>query len=128
MAITINRATRVINVPQADLVSLGNNVYEFDVDAFSDSLKDLTAAEAGSPFPVPYDYTSSTVLEGETYAPFLVIINDYEVEFEDGQYTVKCIGANHNLASVKVENQVSLIINNSAGLIEKEVFPPMMKI
>jgi hypothetical protein len=39
------------------------------------------------------------------------------VEFEDGQYTVNCVGANHNISDVKVANQVSLIVNNAAGLI-----------
>jgi len=35
-------------------------------------------------------------------------------------YTVRCVGANHNIADVKTVNQVSLIIGNSAGLIVVE--------
>jgi hypothetical protein len=52
-----------------------------------------------------------------SYARTLEIINGYTVEFEDGQYVARCIGANHNLADVKVLNQVSLVIGNSAGLV-----------
>jgi hypothetical protein len=46
------------------------------------------------------------------------VINGYTVTFQDvgTPYTVRCAGANHNIADVKTVNQVSLIIGNSAGL------------
>jgi hypothetical protein len=39
------------------------------------------------------------------------------VEFEDGQYAVTCIGANHNIVDRRVFNQVSLNPNLSGGLV-----------
>ena len=117
MAITINWGTKNIYVPQSDLTSLGGGVYELDVDQFRLDLKDLEDDEAGMPFPDTHVHNTEVTLSGTTYARFVEIVNGYTVEFEDGQYTVSCTGANHNLADVKTVNQVSLLIGNAAGLV-----------
>lgn len=117
MATTINWSTKIISVPQADLTNLGGGIYELDVDAFRLELKDLEDSEAGMPYDKTHNHSTEVTLSGVTYARLFEIINGYTVEFEDGQYTVKCVGANHNLGDVKVVNQVSLLIGNSAGLI-----------
>lgn len=119
MAISINWATKVITVPRADLSNLGGGIYELDVDAFRLELKDIEDSEAGQVFPATHRHNTQVTLSGVTYARTFEVINGYTVEFEDvgSSYTVKCSGANHNLADVKVVNQVSLLIGNSAGLI-----------
>lgn len=117
MAISINWATKVIAIPQADLTDLGGGIYELDVDEFRLNLKDLEDSEQGLVFPKTHNHNTQTTLSGVTYARSVEIINGYTVEFEDLQYTVKCVGANHNLGDVKIVNQVSLLIGNSAGLI-----------
>lgn len=117
MALSIDWATQVIYVPQADLTSLGGGKYRLDVDALRLELKDIEDSEEGINFPDTHRHATETTLSGTTYARQVEIINGYTVEFEDGMYQVECVGANHNIADVKVVNSVSLIIGNSAGLI-----------
>lgn len=117
MAISVNWGTKVIFVPQADLTFIGGVLYELDVDTFRLALKSLEDDAEGIVFDDTHRHVTETVLSGVTYARFVEIINGYTVEFQDGQYVVRCAGANHNLADVKVPNQVSLIIGNAAGLV-----------
>lgn len=121
MAISIDYGTLTIMVPQADLTPLGGSLYELDVDAFRLELKELEACECGMTFPDTHVHNTEVTLAGVTLARTVEIINGYTVEFENGQYTVSCVGANHNLADVKVQNSVSLIVGNSAGLIVHEI-------
>ena len=118
MAISVNPSTYVIYVPKADLTPLGGVVYELDVDVFRLWLKAWEDDQAhGITFPKTHDHNTEVSLSGITYARIVEILYPYTVEFEDGQYIVSCTGANHNIADVKVANQVSLLINNAAGLI-----------
>lgn len=121
MALSVNWATKVILVPQADLTFLGGTLYELDVDAFRLELKEIEASEEGLPFLDTHRHNTEVVLSGDIYARIIEIINGYTVEFEDGQYVVKCVGANHNLADVKVPNQVSIVVGNSSGLIRAQI-------
>jgi len=116
--ITINWATKVISIPQSYLTNLGGGVYELDVDQFRLDLKDLEDSEEGMMFPSTHNHNTTVTLSGVTYARTFEVINGYTIEFEDGSYTVKCVGANHNIGDVKVVNSVSLLIGNSAGLIQ----------
>lgn len=117
MALSINWATKVITVPQADLTLISGSLYELDVDAFRLELKDIEDSEEGMAFPDTHRHNTEVTLSGVTYARTFEIINGYTVTFENGTYTVRCVGANHNLADVKNVNSVSLIIGNSAGLV-----------
>lgn len=119
MSLSIDWATKVITVPQADLTSLGGGVYQLNVDTFRLALRALEDDELGIPFLATHTHNTSVTLAGATFARTVEIINGYTVEFEDvgTPYTVKCINANHNIGDVKVVNQVSLIVGNSAGLI-----------
>ena len=117
MAITINHATKTILIPQSFLTLISGVLWELDVDLLRLALKDLEDDEEGMSLPNTHNHNTQIILSGVTYARSVEIINGFTVEFEDGQYTVRCVGANHNLADVKVPNQVSLIIGNSAGLI-----------
>lgn len=121
MSVSVDWGTKVIYVPKSDLGALPTSgYYELDVDWFRLQLKDLEDNEDGMPFPDTHRHVTETTLAGVTYARFVEIINGYTVEFEDGQYSVVCTGANHNISDVKVVNQVSLIIGNAAGLITVE--------
>lgn len=117
MAISVNWNSRIIVVPQNYLTNLGNDIYELDVNQFRLDLKDLEDSEDGMQFPSTHQHNTQVLLSGSVYARTFEIINGYKVQFEQGFYTVKCTGANHNIGDVKVVNSVSLIINNSAGLI-----------
>ena len=119
MAISIDPLTFVIYVPKSymTLTQSSPEVRELNVNAFRLDLKDLEDDENGIYLPKTHNHNTEVTLAGLTYARTVEIISPYTVEFEDGQYTVNCVGANHNISDVKVANQVSLIVNNAAGLI-----------
>lgn len=119
MAIDIFWATtKRIFVPRADMsiVQASPEIRELNVDTFRKALKDLEAAAEGMPWPDTHRHNGEVVLSGITYARFVTILAPYTVEFEDGQYGVRTVGANHNILDVKIANQVSLLTQNSAGL------------
>ena len=118
MAISIDWSTRVIYVPKTFLTSLGGALYELDINAFREALKDIEDNVDGIVNPDTHKHNTSVLLDGVTYARIIEIINGYTVTFEDGQYAVNLVGANSNIATVTNINQVSIRTSNSAGLIE----------
>jgi hypothetical protein len=116
MAITIDFNTRVINIPKSFLTQKSSILFELDVNALRLELKSIEG-DLGIAFPDTHRHNTEIVLAGVTYARAVEIINGYTITFEDGQYVVSCVGANHNLSDVKNLNQVSLIVGNSAGLV-----------
>lgn len=118
MNVSINWATKVITVPRAELAFVSAGLYQLDVDAFRLALKDVEDSADGMAYPDTHRHNTQVTLSGVTYSRTFEIINGYTVLFEDlGPYTVRCVGANHNIADVKVVNQVSLLVGNSSGLI-----------
>lgn len=117
MAISIDWPTKVITIPQADLTFVSGNLYELDVNAFRLSLRDLEDDFTGMVFPTTHTHNTSITLSGVTYARFFEIINGYTVTFENGSYRVSLVGANNNIPDVANLNSVSILNNNSAGLI-----------
>jgi hypothetical protein len=121
MAISVNWTSGVITVPKADMpvVQVFPEIREFDVAKFHLDLRTTHATVAGAPYPQTHRHNSVVTLAGINYARLVEILAPYTVEFEDGQYTVLAFGANHNVGDVKLPNQVSLITNNSSGLIDR---------
>src|SRR3989338_9507542 len=117
MAISINWATSVINVPQAYLTPLGGCVYELNVDTFRLDLKDIEDDSEGMPFTNTHIHNTEVTLGGLTFARVFEIIAPYTVTFEDGQYAVNLVGANNNISDRTNVNQVSVRSSNSAGMI-----------
>lgn len=121
MAITINWATdQVITIPRADmtLIQASPEVRELDASALHFTLRDLQAATGhGGRWPDTHNHNGESTLSGITYGRQLEILPPYTVEFEAGTYGVSVVGANTNLLDVKVANNVSLLGNNSAGLV-----------
>lgn len=112
--------TNVIHVLKTDMALIQATpaeVYELDLNAFRLGLKDIEDGEVGMSYPDTHKHNTEVLLSGITYARIVEVIDPYSVTFEDDQYTVVCTGANHNLADRKNPNQVSLIVNNAAGLI-----------
>lgn len=121
--ITIDWGNLVIKVPKSYMPQIQASPFEIrslDVNQFRLDLRALEASEDGMPFPETHSHSTERVLSGISYARFVEIINGYTVEFEDGQYGVSLSGANNNILDVKVPNQVSILANNSAGLINSE--------
>ena len=121
MAISVNWATKVISIPQADLTHVSGTIYELDTDWFRLQLKDLEDGEDGMPFPDTHVHNTEVTVAGITYARTVTIINGYTVTFEDGQYTIILTGSNNNIFDVANgilnQNQVQVIPTNSAGLV-----------
>lgn len=115
MPLSIDWSTFVISVPQRYLTAIGGVFYELDVHQLKIDLGAILANITGICFPDAYVHQAPFVLSGITYDRFIEIIDPYTIEFEDGQYVINCTGANHNVADVKIPNQVSIIVNNSAG-------------
>jgi hypothetical protein len=116
MAISVNWATKVIFVPQADLTFITGLTYELDIDVLRLALKVIEADE-GIWEVDTHSHNTEVVLGNLTLARVVQIINGFTVEFEDGAYLVDMVGANSNILDVVVHNQVSVRANNSAGLI-----------
>lgn len=130
MPVTINWATKIITVP-TDFMTLvsgvpgtGNSqpnpaLYELDVNALRLALKDIEDSD-GMPYLDTHRHNGIVTISGVSYARTFEVINGYTVTFDTttyDHYTVRCVGANHNIADVRRPSTVSLIIGNSAGLI-----------
>ncbi len=118
MTITVNEVTKVITVPQADLVLQSGITYTYDTDAFRLELKNWEASEVGGWRQRTHLHNLPVTVGGTTLARTLEIINGYTVTFEDGQYRVILQGSNNNIVDVANVNQVSIVPTNSAGLID----------
>jgi hypothetical protein len=130
MPISINWATKIITVPTDFMTLISGTpgtgdmqvdpaLYELDVNALRLALKDIEDSE-GMPYLDTHRHNGEVVISGVTYARTFEIINGYSVLFDVStydHYTVRCTGANHNIADVREPNTVSLIIGNSAGLV-----------
>lgn len=127
MAITIDYATKIIFVPQADLTLISGTLYELDVDVFRKALNDIADSEEGMWADTTHIHNTEVTVAGTTFARTVEIINGYSVEFENGTYSVRLTGANNNLFDVEngilVQNSVQIIAANSAGLITTEGAP-----
>ena len=117
MAITIDWATKIINIPQDYLTDLGGGVYELDVNTFRLDLRDIEDDEDGIPFQHTHTHNTEVTLGGLTLSRVVEIIAPYTITFENGQYAVNLVGANNNIADRTNVNQVSIRSNNSAGMV-----------
>ena len=121
MALSINWATFVITVLQADLTFVSGTLYELDTDAFRLELKAIEASPIGINFPDTHKHSTEVVVAGTTFARALSIINGYSVEFEPGLYSVRLVNSNNDIwdigNGILVQNTVQVIPTNSAGLI-----------
>ena len=118
MAITIDWATKIINIPKTDmtLIQASPEIRELDVDWFRLQLKDIEDNVDGQPFTDTHTHNTEVTLGALTLARVVEIIAPYTITFEDGQYAVNLVGANNNIADRTNVNQVSVRSNNSAGM------------
>jgi hypothetical protein len=117
MAVSINWATSIINIPKSYLTALGGEVYEMNVNQFRLDLKDLEDNEAGITFQKTHNHNPEISIAGVLIARVVNILPPYTITFEDGQYAVNLIGANNNISEKVNVNQVSVRSSNSAGLV-----------
>jgi hypothetical protein len=114
--ISIDWLAKVIHVPKMFLDLVSGVAYELDTNKFRLALRDLEDDEAGMPFSPTHNHNTTVTLAGVQYARVLEILAPYTITFEDGQYSVNLIGSNNNIGDRANINQVSVRVNNSAGL------------
>lgn len=119
MTISIDPATHVITIPQADLTPLGGSSYQLDTNDFRIALKDWEDSEAGIYQPQTHNHATAVTLGGIQYARTLEILAPYTITFQSvaSPYKVFLSGSNNNILDVTNLNDVSVAPNNSAGLI-----------
>ena len=124
MALSLDPATRVITVPQADLTFVSGNLYTLDSNQFRKDVFDLLASESYIWMPDAFSHNTEVTVAGITYARTLEFINNYSITFENtgSAYTVRIEGSNNNIFDVEngILNPtplVTVISTNSAGLI-----------
>lgn len=121
MALSLDPATKVITIPQADLTFVTGTLYELDTNAFRKAVTDLLASEPYIWMDDAYQHNTEVTVAGTTFARTLEFINGYSVEFENLTYSVRLAGSNNNIFDVEngilVQNLVQVIAQNSAGLI-----------
>ena len=122
MAYQINWVTKVITIPQADLLPLGGALYQLNILDFRKEVRRLLWVQTeGLYAEEALEWTDVVTLGGTPYAALLRVINGYTITFEDGQYAVNVVGANSNIGDVTNVNQVSVRPQNSAGLINLDI-------
>jgi len=120
VAISIDWATKVINVPKADLslVDAGPpEIRSLDTNQFRKDLNALQAGVEGMWAETTHTHTAPVTLGGVTFARQIEIINGYTVTFENGAYAVNLAGSNNNISDVTNLNTVSVRSSNSGGLV-----------
>ena len=121
MAITVDYATKIINVPKTFLSLVSGTLYELDTEAFRQALMDIQDSEEGMWADTMFVHNTEVTVAGTTFARTIEIINGYSVVFEAGVYSVRLAGSNNNIFDVEsgilVQNTVQVIAQNSAGLI-----------
>jgi hypothetical protein len=118
MAVTIDWGNKIINVYQSDLTLIQGSLYELDTEWFRLQLKALEESEEGMAFLDTHRHATEVTISGVTYARFIEIINGYQVQFlPNSHYTVRLVGSNNNIPDVKVLSEVSIVAQNSAGLV-----------
>jgi hypothetical protein len=118
---TVDLANKIIDVVLGDLTLVSGTIYTYGTDTkFRVDLMAIMDNEDPMVFPQAYLYTQSKTIAGTPFAPFLEIINGYQVRFPDLQITVLLQETNNNLfdvaAGVLYQNQCQVIPSNSAGL------------
>jgi hypothetical protein len=119
MAISINHATKVIDVPQGYLTPIGGTLYELDTEQFRMDLHALLDDEENIVLDDIFRHNTEITLAGTTFARTIEIINGYTITFEDGNYRVRLVSSNNNISDATNLNSVQIIVQNSAGLIVK---------
>ena len=123
MALSIDHATKVITIPQADLTLISGSLFELDTEVvFRQGVNALLDDEAGIVLDDAISHNTEVTVAGTTFARTIEIINGFSVTFTpDSQYTVRLAGSNNNLFDVENailnQNQVQIISQNSGGLI-----------
>jgi len=122
MAMTLDPATKVFTIFQADLTLVTGTLYSADTDALRREMMSLLASEDYIWMPDSFNHNTEVTVGGVTYARTLTTLNGYSYTFSpDSQWSVRLEGSNNDFWDIEAgylnQNQVQVIPTNSAGLI-----------
>lgn len=118
MAVTVDYSTAapwLITVPKADLTLDTGTQYTLTVDGFWLLLRDFSDNQTPIAKPVLYSRIPAT---SSTPSITTIDLSYYQIQFEDGLYSVNIISGNTNIREAEVKNQVSVNTNNTTGFID----------
>ena len=101
MAISIDPATKVISVPQADLTFVSGSLYELDTNQLRLDINTILSSEDYIWADTAYLHNTEVTVAGTTFARTIEIINGYSITFEDLTYSVRLAGSNNNYFDVE---------------------------
>ncbi len=117
MTITVDWSVTpwLITIPKSDLTLDIGTKYTLTVDTFWQLLRDFSDSAEAIPRPILYLRIPATAS-----TPSITEIDEdyYDLQFEDGLYSVNIIGGNTNIRDVEIKNQVSVNTNNTTGFID----------
>lgn len=118
MAVDINWSTAVITIAAADMVHLGSQVYQLDMEILRLDLMDqMDDVLGGMPWPKTHIHNPSVTVSGAVLAKVVIILAPYTITFDPtGVDAVNVVGANTNIADRTNVNSVGVRTSNSAGL------------
>ncbi len=121
MAITLDPATKIFTVSQADLVFVQGTFYKADTNAIKYEIEQLMDNEQYIWMERAINHNTVVTIAGVPYARTLELINGYSIVFTpDAQWSVRLDGSNNNFFDIEEgilnQNQVQVIPTNSAGL------------
>lgn len=102
----------LITIPKADTTLESGTKYTLTVDNFWSLLTDFSDNPVVMSRPALYSRINATA---STPSITEIDLTNYELEFEDGLYSVNIIDGNTNIRDAEVKNQVSVNTNNTAG-------------
>ena len=125
MALTLDPATKIFSILQADLTFISGALYELDTDQFRKDAMDLLASESYIWMEDCYTHNTEVTVAGTTFARTIEWINGYSITFENLVYSVRLAGSNNNLFDVEngilnPSGNVTVISGNAAGLIRAD--------
>lgn len=124
MALTVDPATFVWSVLQADLTFISGTLYDLDTNQLKLDMGLELASEDGIWMPDAFIHNTEVTVAGTTFARTIEMINGHSITLEDtgGAYSTRMINSNNNMFDI--ENSilnptalVTVISTNSAGLV-----------
>jgi hypothetical protein len=118
VAYVVNWITKVVTIPTSDLTLVSGTRYSLTMSDCLTAVRGLEWGFSDGMWALPILDHSDTRFDfaGVDYAPFDDFINGYTVEFTGLATRVDLLGSNNNLIDVLVDNGVSVVPSNSAGL------------
>jgi hypothetical protein len=117
LAYSVDWVTRIVTIPQADLTFVATDDYELNVVTFWSTIHDIQDSGVG----IIHD----RIMTANAPTPFgprgVQIVNGYQIEFEDGAYTVTLTNANSDIIANHVLNQVSIQAQTLTGATPDEI-------